>query len=538
MAGPITWQNINGPSLADASHPLQYAAQDFNNSFGVLNDVLKQRQATDDANWQNTKTNNTTDFLNNLYAKYTNADDLKAGIQSGDVAKQLAGYGYQIDANAVRGAADNRLQQLQQQAVQNIAYQHTMTDEANAPTLDALKVAAQQGDKAGIATNLAKLQDAHARNLADAMDYANSKVHEHEQWDQQDQTWKAQLGLTKAQTDALPLQVKAALMSAGAAVTNAQTGQLGQALAQRQFAEQMSDKYMERDAKLRGEAGNLMAYNNPTSADGLKMLGDEIKAQAPDPETAVLWRQASIEAAKQPGATVGSVMQTLMGMDKNRWYKNQLIQISNAGDQGKANASSPANTALVESTNNNLGRVRQQLEDHAAAFKTNQASNWGLPTIPGLTGGKAATVAPSNTVPNPIGLPSNVDIAAAAAKYQNGPKVGLNDTPPAQTSTQPTVGYKPAPASTPIDPTRDPTVLQLHSQLQALQNKAPQNRSVTDRLEMVNLEAKLKDALQVATAKQVQAAQSQAVPPIDPRVVTQAIISASNPNASPMFNWR
>ena len=59
----ITWQNINGPSLAEATRPMEAASRSFTGAFDGLANVLKQREATNAANWDQAKVNNTNALL-------------------------------------------------------------------------------------------------------------------------------------------------------------------------------------------------------------------------------------------------------------------------------------------------------------------------------------------------------------------------------------------------------------------------------------------------------------------------------------------
>ncbi len=42
--GVITWRNVVGPSLADASRPMELARQSFDGAFSGLDKMLKERQ--------------------------------------------------------------------------------------------------------------------------------------------------------------------------------------------------------------------------------------------------------------------------------------------------------------------------------------------------------------------------------------------------------------------------------------------------------------------------------------------------------------
>lgn len=175
---PIRWDNVGYPGVGEASRSMSAATQTLGNAFTQLQDVLKQREGIDANNAVVTRNNNTTDYLNGLFSKYTDANKLNEAIQSGAVAQDLASYGHNIDANAVRGAADTRLAALQQQGREKIAYDHMMTDERVAPILDqykALLLKPGGADSPEAAALQAKYQELGGRNLADLASAADAR---------------------------------------------------------------------------------------------------------------------------------------------------------------------------------------------------------------------------------------------------------------------------------------------------------------------------------------------------------------------------
>ena len=157
MAGPITWRTVNGPSLAEASRPLESAQRSIDNAFTGLSGVLKQTEATDAANWNQIKENNTQDFLNKLYSAQ-GAEGFKALQDSGELDRMLAANGAQIDRAAARSAMDGRLGTLQQRDTQAIAYKNTMLDDAQANDVRRINTLALT-DPAAASAELAKNPD-------------------------------------------------------------------------------------------------------------------------------------------------------------------------------------------------------------------------------------------------------------------------------------------------------------------------------------------------------------------------------------------
>ena len=157
MAGPITWRTVNGPSLAEASRPMEYAQRSFDNAFTGLSGVLKQTEATDAANWNQVKENNTQDFLNKLYSAQ-GAEGFKALQDSGQLEQMLAANGAQIDRAAARSAMDGRLSTLQNRDTQAITYKNTMLDDAQANDVRRINTLALT-DPAAASAELAKNPD-------------------------------------------------------------------------------------------------------------------------------------------------------------------------------------------------------------------------------------------------------------------------------------------------------------------------------------------------------------------------------------------
>ena len=61
--GAITWKNINREDDRGALLGLAAAGHSFNAGFDKFNDVIKQREDINAANWNQQKTNNTQAFL-------------------------------------------------------------------------------------------------------------------------------------------------------------------------------------------------------------------------------------------------------------------------------------------------------------------------------------------------------------------------------------------------------------------------------------------------------------------------------------------
>ena len=145
MRGPITWQSLAAPDLRGVALMMNQAQNSINSGFGNLTDVLKQREATETANWNQQKTNNTNELFNKL-AGYKTPEEYQAALNSGALQQEAAGYGAQVDQAAFRKALDSRMGDLQQRAVQGINYQTALDNEADVTKSGAATAAMGKGE--------------------------------------------------------------------------------------------------------------------------------------------------------------------------------------------------------------------------------------------------------------------------------------------------------------------------------------------------------------------------------------------------------
>lgn len=148
MATPITWQNIQGPDYSGATRSLDAAQRSFGGVFDQLGSVLAQHQRIGEANWQNTKTNNTNTFLDRL-AAFKTPEELAAAQQAGVLNQLRQQFGAQIDTAAIRGAEEQRLNQLRAGVKQAGEYQDWSTDRAQFGDVEKAKQLIADKDFAG-----------------------------------------------------------------------------------------------------------------------------------------------------------------------------------------------------------------------------------------------------------------------------------------------------------------------------------------------------------------------------------------------------
>lgn len=146
---PITWRNVEAPSFRDAILAGAQAQQSFNSGFDSLNKLVDQETKTNIANWDNTKNNNTQEFLNQLN-QYRTPEELQAAQASGALDALRQRYGPQVDQAAIRTAEDGRLSTLQQRSLTGIDFKNKSLENELRPQIQQATALAAAGDKKGL----------------------------------------------------------------------------------------------------------------------------------------------------------------------------------------------------------------------------------------------------------------------------------------------------------------------------------------------------------------------------------------------------
>ena len=151
MGRPITWQNVGSTaSIGDATSALNSASRLFNTGFDGIGNVLKQAQATDEANWNQAKVNNTEAFYNAIASRYATPEAYQAAVASGDVAREMAQYGAQIDQSSARKFMDNQMATLQDRILKANTYQTSVDEYKAKPEAARLAILAAQDPNAAL----------------------------------------------------------------------------------------------------------------------------------------------------------------------------------------------------------------------------------------------------------------------------------------------------------------------------------------------------------------------------------------------------
>ena len=130
MSNPITWRNINAPDFSDATRGVAAAQQGINQGFDIFNRVLQQRNAVEEANWQQEKVNNTQALMESLYSAKTPEE---LAMKQAEMGFMKQGMGAQFDGNAVRMAQDGRGEVLQNRALTTQKFEDALQAVADRP---------------------------------------------------------------------------------------------------------------------------------------------------------------------------------------------------------------------------------------------------------------------------------------------------------------------------------------------------------------------------------------------------------------------
>lgn len=363
MATPITWQNVNGPSLAEASRPLDSAARAFDMGFGALNNVLAQRNKIDEQNHLTGRANNTAAYLDNV-AGYTDVDKLREAQQAGGALSQLrASLGPNIDNNAIRGAADARLVGLMTQQRQSIEFDNMLKDERSMPFMQAYKTASLRGDKAAMAAAEAGYTQAGGRDLAGLVSYNDNRLQQltererasdKHRWDGESHRDGLATSAVNRQTALGQLEV-----SRGNLAVNQRNATIQEAEAMARQQERLENRM----AKLREEKADTFSMQ-ASSAKGTATVMKAI-SELEDDNDRKQARLAFARALKEnPNATTESALRATLGMD-TAWYTPDSMDrqgFVNTVASGVPNAEeAQAATARRQAVDASMNAIREQL---------------------------------------------------------------------------------------------------------------------------------------------------------------------------------
>jgi hypothetical protein len=170
---PITWKNIEAPSVADASRAMYFAGQNLNAGFDTLKSALGEYQTGQDKLWKQQDSQATQGLLTQLYGA-DSVDKFNALQASGALDQAVAANGARIDQAAINKARDGRLGLLQTRAGEEAAYSRGLVERNEVPIQAEISKAIVAGDfvKAKDLTN--NLSQASQVNTIKAIDTAQN----------------------------------------------------------------------------------------------------------------------------------------------------------------------------------------------------------------------------------------------------------------------------------------------------------------------------------------------------------------------------
>ena len=146
MSSPITWQNVQGRSLAEAAAPMQAASQSILGGFDRMGKVFDQYQGMEQKKLDLADEANVQGFLDRLQRAST-PEEVAALQASGELDALRAGLRPQ-DLAKVRGAEEARVGSLMQQTTARNTFNDTEAKRAADPVFEAFRLAGLNGDEA------------------------------------------------------------------------------------------------------------------------------------------------------------------------------------------------------------------------------------------------------------------------------------------------------------------------------------------------------------------------------------------------------
>jgi hypothetical protein len=146
MASPITWRTVETSPIGEISRAMSSGQAGINLGFDSFQKILDRQQATEQANWNQEKTNNTNAFMNELAAVKTPEEYAAAQDR---LQQMLSSKGAQIDQQAGRQALGAQLGLLQGRVESNQKYEDGRTDFAQREDKDTYEGLIAQEDYAG-----------------------------------------------------------------------------------------------------------------------------------------------------------------------------------------------------------------------------------------------------------------------------------------------------------------------------------------------------------------------------------------------------
>ena len=146
---PITWKNIEAPSLAGVAGMAESARRTFNDAMSSLRGSFDEYGEQIQTQWDQGKEANTQAFLDKL-AQYKTPEELAAAQAAGEIQAFRQQFGNKIDAATVRDAEANLQQKLIERIQAQNQYGDYNLDRSQRDQINAIQARAAAGDPGAI----------------------------------------------------------------------------------------------------------------------------------------------------------------------------------------------------------------------------------------------------------------------------------------------------------------------------------------------------------------------------------------------------
>lgn len=223
---PITWKNIEAPSVADASRALAFAGQSLNTGFENLKSSLGEYQTGQEKIWKQQDADFTQRQLAKLYAAKT-PEELAALQASGELQAVAAPNGARADLSILNKAMDERPALLQTRAMDTFKFNDAVRTNKDAPLLAQAQAALLKKDFAGVTSLASQLSPQGQAAIGKEMDNYQRELVVRAQTDKKAQAelerWTAEAAKWKADTENQKAQIEISRGQLGVAQQNART---------------------------------------------------------------------------------------------------------------------------------------------------------------------------------------------------------------------------------------------------------------------------------------------------------------------------
>lgn len=132
---PITWRNIEAPSLVGVAGMAESARRTFNDAMASLRSGFDEYGEQIQTQWDQGKEANTQNFLDQL-AQYKTPEELAAAQAAGDLQRLKAQFGNQIDRDVIRNAETAAASDLMKRIAAQNQYADDKTNRDARPLVD------------------------------------------------------------------------------------------------------------------------------------------------------------------------------------------------------------------------------------------------------------------------------------------------------------------------------------------------------------------------------------------------------------------